>query len=215
MRNVAAPSSKSVGMRWVQLIVGLFGFGLSIPLMIRSGLGLGPWDAFHLGVHNLTGITVGSASIAAGLIIVVGSFLLGIWPGAGTIANMVLIGVFTDLMLPWIPDAGGLPSGLAFFVVGIALNGLSTGMYMGAQLGSGPRDGMILGISTSGGWPFRRVRTIVEIFVLSAGYLMGGAIGLGTLLFAVSIGPASQLGLQLFGVLPRPAGSRIPAQASR
>lgn len=202
-----------LGLRWAQLILGLAGFGLSIPLMMRSGLGLGPWDAFHLGIHNLTGLTVGSASIAVGALIVAGSLLLGMRPGAGTLANMILVGIFVDLVLPWVPDAVGLPVSLGYYAVGIALNGLSTGMYMGAYLGNGPRDGMILAISSRWGWPFRRVRTVIEMFILGGGFLMGGTVGLGTVLFALSIGPASQLGLQLFGVLPRQHVSRILAEA--
>lgn len=213
MNSAVSTPGKTLLFRWAQLILGLAGFGLSIPLMIRSGLGLGPWDAFHLGMHRLTGMTVGTATILAGAVIVAGSLFLRIRPGAGTIANMILIGVFTDLMLPWVPEGEGLFTGLGFYIVAIALNGLSTGMYMGARLGNGPRDGMILGISASSGWPFRRVRTLVEMFVLAAGFMMGGTIGIGTVMFALLIGPASQAGLQLFGVLPRKAVPSIPAEA--
>ena len=127
--------------------------------------------------------------------------------------SLVYVSLVAILVAGYAALVAVLVSGLVYFVFAIALNGLSTGMYMGAQLGNGPRDGMILGISVSGGWPFRRVRTVVEMFVLAAGYLMGGAIGIGTILFAVSIGPASQLGLQLFGVLPRAPRTRIPVEA--
>lgn len=190
------------------MIAGLFGVGVAVPLMIRSELGLGPWDAFHVGIHSLTGISVGMASIVVGALIVVGSLRLGIRPGPGTLANMLLIGVFIDLVLPRVPPAEGLEEGLAYYGVGIALAGLSTGMYMGARLGNGPRDGLMLGLSLARGWPVRRVRTLIEITALAGGTLMGARIGMGTLLFAVAIGPAVQIGLQLFGVVPR---SRVPA----
>jgi uncharacterized protein len=208
------PGRTGVDLRWLQLLGGLFGFGLAVPLMIRSGLGLGPWDAFHVGVHRLTGISVGMASILVGLVIVLASLRLEIRPGPGTIANMLLIGIFIDLVLPLVPEAGGWRLGLTYYVAGIALAGLSTGMYMGAGLGNGPRDGLMLGISRYRGWPVRRVRTVIELSALLCGWAMGGAIGAGTLLFAVSIGPAAQLGLQLFGAAPGPASDR-PTLANR
>jgi uncharacterized protein len=194
---------------WIQLFAGLSGFGLAIPLMIRSGLGLGPWDAFHVGIHMLTGVTVGTAIIGIGFLIVLGSLKLGIRPGPGTVANMVLVGIFIDLVLPHVPDASGWQTGLLYYVTGIALMGLSTGMYMGARLGNGPRDGLMLGLSLRHGWPVRRVRTAIEVTALTAGWAMGGAIGVGTVLFAIASGPATQLGLQLFGVIP----ARVPARA--
>jgi uncharacterized protein len=188
---------------WLQLVGGLFGFGVAVPLMIHSGLGLGPWDAFHVGIHYLTGMTVGTASILVGLVIVGGSLHLGIRPGPGTIANMILVGVFIDLVLPFVPDARSWQVGLLYYGVAIVLIGLSTGMYMGARLGNGPRDGLMLGLSLSRGWPVRRVRTVIELTALAGGWGMGGAIGVGTVLFALTAGPATQAGLQLFGVIPR------------
>lgn len=190
--------------RWVQLVVGLFGFGVAVPLMIQSGLGLGPWDAFHVGIHTLTGITVGMASILVGVVIVAASYPLGIRAGAGTVANMVLIGVFIDLVLPRLPEANGWWMGLGYYAAGIALAGLATGMYIGAGLGSGPRDGLMMGLSALGGWPVRRVRTGIELAALAGGWAMGGAVGPGTLFFAVAIGPAVQVGLQIFRALPPP-----------
>lgn len=196
---------------WVQLLGGLFGFGIAVPLMLRSNLGLGPWDAFHVGLHNLTGMTVGTAIIVVGAAIVAGSVWLGIRPGPGTLANMVLVGIFIDLVLPHVPAANGWLAGLAYYGIGIALVGLSTGMYMGAGLGNGPRDGLMIGISRLKGWPVRRVRTFMELTVLAAGFAMGGAIGVGTVLFALLVGPATQTGLELFGVVPRGPG-RAPGK---
>lgn len=186
--------------RWLQLVLGLTLFGVAIALMVQSGLGLGPWDAFHVGLSQLTGVSIGMASILIGLLIVGGALLIGVRPGPGTLANMVLIGIFIDLLLPVVPEAHGWVWGLAYYLVGIVICGFATGLYIGAGLGKGPRDGLMIGIGHRTGWPVRRVRTLTEIGVLACGWLMGGTIGVGTVLFAVSIGPAMQWGLQLFGM---------------
>src|SRR5690606_12476202 len=169
------PSSNTPGLpaRWAQLLVGLAGFGLAIPLMMQCGLGLGPWGAFHVGLNRLTGIRVGCASILVGVVIVAGSYLLKIRPGPGTIANMVLIGVFIDLILPRVPPAGNWLVGLGYYAVAVPLAGLGTGMYMGARLGNGPRDGLMLGRSIARGWPIHRVRTAIELSALLGGWAMG------------------------------------------
>jgi uncharacterized protein len=190
---------------WIQLFGGFVGFGIAVPLMIGSGLGLGPWDAFHLGVHDLTGISVGTASILIGLLIVLAGLPIGIKPGPGTVANMIVIGLFIDLAMPFVRPAPNLVVSIVYYAVAIALAGFSTGMYMGARLGYGPRDGFMVGLSERTGWSVRLVRTAIELAVLLAGWAMGGRVGIGTLLFALTIGPATQVGLQLFGVLPRTA----------
>lgn len=187
------------GWAWAQLMTGLLAYGLAIALMIRSNLGLGPWDAFHVGIHMLTGMSVGVASIVVGLLIVAATTLAGERPGAGTLANMVFIGVFIDLLLPVVPAASGWAAGLAMFVAGVVLCGFATGLYIGARLGKGPRDGLMIAISEHTDWPVRRVRTVIEITVLAAGWLMGGTVGLGTILFTAGIGPVTQWSLQLFG----------------
>ncbi len=202
---------------WVQLIVGLFGYGLSIALMIASGLGLGPWDAFHVGIHNVSGMSVGVASIVVGLVLQIGIWFIGVRPGAGTLVNMVLIGVFIDLLLPVIPSANTWLWGLAYYVPGVLLCGLSTGFYIGAGLGKGPRDGLMLGLHQRTGWPVRRVRTLIELAVLGLGVAMGGPLGIGTLLFAFGIGPAAQWGLRVCGVLDEvpPAQRLVTADEPR
>src|SRR5687768_1232736 len=131
---------RSLAVRWLQLLVGLTGFALAIALMIQGGLGLGPWDAFHVGLHRLFGISVGTASILAGIVIIGISMALKGRPGPATIANMVLIGLFTDAALLVLPPAAGLVGGAVYHLAGIALIGVSTGMYLGARLGAGPRD---------------------------------------------------------------------------
>src|SRR5690606_19492698 len=149
-------------------------------------------------------------SILVGLLIVLGTLLLGTRPGAGTLANMVLIGVFIDLLLPVVPDAPHWSWAAAYYAVAVVLAGFATGMYIGAGLGKGPRDGLMLGIAHHVGWPAGRVRTLIEVTVLVAGWLLGGTIGVGTIVFTLAIGPSVQWGLRLFGVLapprPRPRG---------
>ena len=183
-------------------MVGMIGFGLSISLMIRSNLGLGPWDAFHVGLHEWTGITVGTASILVGVVIVCALWLAGQRPRAGTVVNMVMIGVFIDVILPHVPGTRDPLLGLAYYLVAIGLAGVSTGLYISVALGNGPRDGLVVALSRRSGWPVRRVRTVLELLVLACGWGMGGVIGAGTVLFSLLIGPAMQMGMQLFGVLP-------------
>lgn len=194
------PWYRSIWARSAQLVLGLLVYGFSLALMIRSSLGLGPWDAFHVGLHLMTGITIGTASILAGLVIVAGLLLMGVRPGVGTLANMVFIGVFVDLLLPVVPQAQGWIWPPIYFLSGIGLCGFATGLYIGAGLGKGPRDGLMIGLSQRTGWPVRRVRTLIEISVLAGGWLMGGTVGLGTVIFALLIGPVTQWGLQLFGI---------------
>lgn len=185
---------------WTQLVAGLFAYGLAVALMVRSRLGLGPWDAFHVGIHNLTGMSIGAASIVVGMVIVAGSWFIGIRPGWGTVANMILIGVFLDLLLPVLAPAADGWVGAAYYLAGIAMCGLATGVYIAAGLGKGPRDGLMIGLSQRSGWPVGRVRTGIEVSVLALGWAMGGAVGVGTLLFAFGIGPATQWGLRVCGV---------------
>jgi uncharacterized membrane protein YczE len=185
---------------WAQLVGGLFGYGLAVVMMIQSRLGLGPWDAFHQGLSARAGISVGVASILTGAAVVALSFGIGIRPGVGTVANMVLIGWFIDLLHPWIPVATGAASAYAYFIAGIAVCGLSTGVYIAAGLGKGPRDGLMLQVAARSGWPVRRVRTLIELSALGVGWWLGGSVGVGTVLFALGIGPAAQWGLKVCGV---------------
>jgi uncharacterized protein len=201
-----------LAVRWIQLLVGLLGFGVAVALMVRSNLGLGPWDAFHAGLHELTGISIGTASILVGVLIVTGTWLLGERPGAGTLVNMVMIGAFIDLLLPVVPSAPTATVGLAYYLVAIGLAGVCTGMYIAPGLGKGPRDGLAMILSHRGDMPVRRVRTLLELLVLAGGWALGGAVGVGTVMFSLLIGPSMQWGLQLFGVqaTPRAVPARVP-----
>jgi uncharacterized protein len=181
-------------------MTGLALFGFAVALMIRSNLGLGPWDAFHVGLHTLTGMTVGMASIVVGVVIVAASWFIGVRPGPGTVVNMVGVGLFIDLMLPIVPNAPGLWAAFGYFAVAIVVCGFASGLYIGAGLGKGPRDGLMIGLSQRFDVRVGRLRTGCELFVLLCGWLMGGTVGIGTVIFAVTIGPAMQWGLQVFGM---------------
>ncbi len=206
----ARNANRSIVSRWAQLLVGLLAFAVAIALMIRSGLGLGPWDAFHFGLHRLTGLSVGVASILAGIVVVAISLAMRAKVGPATLANMVLVGVFTDVALPLIPDAGHWGVGLAFQVVGIALMGAATGMYIAAGLGAGPRDGLMAALSARYTWSIQRTRTLIELSVLGLGWAMGGTLGVGTILFALAIGPSVQWGMRMFGLVTRKGSADTP-----
>lgn len=195
-------SRKAVALRLFQLIAGLFGWALGIALFIRSHLGLGPWDAFHYGVHVQTGMTVGTASILAGLVIVGANLALRVRPGLATLLNMVLIGLFTDLLLPLVPDAGSTTTAVAYFAAAIPLVGISSGLYIGAGFGHGPRDGLMMALTLRTGWSIRSIRTLIELSVLVLGWLMGGTVGVGTIIVTLTIGHSVQWGLRLFGAAP-------------
>ncbi|HJQ05424.1 MAG TPA: hypothetical protein VJ872_08270 [Nocardioides sp.] len=178
-----------LGRRIPQLLVGLWIYGLSMAMMIRSHLGLDPWDVFHSGVVARVPVSFGT------VVIVVGALVLLLWiplrqaPGLGTIANVIVIGIATDASLAMIDAPHGMVARGALLIGGIVVNGLAGALYIGAQLGPGPRDGLMTGIVARTGLPIRLVRTSLELTVLAVGFLMGGTIGLGTVLYAVLIGP--------------------------
>lgn len=183
--------------RLVQLYLGLVLYGLSSSLQVLSGLGLGPWDVFHQGLARHTGLAIGTWSIIVGL------FVLLLWiplrqrPGIGTVSNVVLIGGTMDLVLGHVSPPHALAWRIACLVAGVALNGVATGAYIGAGLGPGPRDGLMTGLVARGG-SIRVVRTGIELTVLATGWLLGGTVGVGTLLYAVSIGPLAHVFVPLF-----------------
>jgi uncharacterized protein len=198
------PRSGAPGLplRFTQLVAGLFGWGLASAFFIRSGLGLGPWDAFHYGLHLQVGISVGMASILAGAVILAATTAAGLRPGLGTLLNMVLVGVFTDLLLLVVPVPGHLAAAVAYFASALLLVGIGSGMYIGAGFGHGPRDGLMVAVALRSGWTVRRVRTLIEASALAMGWLMGATIGPGTIVIVLTIGQSVQWGLRLFGALP-------------
>ncbi|GAA1927217.1 membrane protein YczE [Nocardioides marmoribigeumensis] len=194
--------------RLVQLMVGLCLYGFSMGLLVRSTLGLDPWDVFHEGIAERTDLSFGE------VVIVVGVFVLLLWvplrqlPGLGTIANAIVVGVATDVTLGLLEAPHALGPRAGFLVAGIVLNGLAGALYIGAQLGPGPRDGLMTGLVRRAGWSVRVVRTGLEVTVLTVGFLLGGTVGLGTVLYAVAIGPLLQVFLPWTIVPLTPAAER-------
>ena len=193
--------------RLAQLYGGLVLYGVSASLILLSGLGNDPWDVFHQGLSRQTGIGTGW------WVCIVGALVLLLWiplrqkPGLGTVSNVIIIGVAVVIMLAVFDQPSALSERIGLLVAGVVLNGVATGMYIGARFGPGPRDGLMTGLAARG-HSIRVVRTGIEISVLVAGALLGGTIGIGTLVYAVSIGPLAHFFVPAFTVrspLPQPA----------
>ncbi|MEZ5097922.1 MAG: hypothetical protein R2731_18705 [Nocardioides sp.] len=179
--------------RMVQLLVGLWLYGVSMALMIRSTLGQLPWDVLHYGVALHIPLSIGQVVVATSFLVLLLWIPLRQAPGLGTLANAVLIGVALDVTLGWLDAPPGLPLRAALMLAGVGLNALATALYIGAQLGPGPRDGLMTGWVRRSGLSIRLVRTSLEVLVVAAGWLLGGVVGVGTVLYAVAIGPLTQL----------------------
>ncbi len=180
------------------LIVGLLLFGFGIALMAEAGLGLGPWEAFHQGLGRLTGHEIGTISVLLGIPILLLWWPRGERPGIGTLLNVVLIGSATNVGIVLLPTGVGVGAQLAMMLAGLVTIGIGSGLYLAADLGAGPRDGLMTGIHRRFGWSIRRARTLIEVTVLVLGWLLGGTIGLGTIAFAFGIGPLVQVFLGVF-----------------
>jgi uncharacterized membrane protein YczE len=202
--------------RLVQLVFGLFLFGLSIALLITAHLGSMPWDVLHQGLAKLLPLSIGGVMVLTGLTVLLLWIPLREVPSLGTLANALLIGLFTDVWLRVLPDPADLPGSLAWRVayvaLGITLNGLSTALYMGSQLGRGPRDGLMTGLARVTGRSIRLVRTGIEVAVVAVGFLLGGVLGWATLAFALLIGPLVQAFLP-YMVVELPAPPAEPGEA--
>lgn len=184
--------------RLVQLYVGLWCYGLAGALQVRSTLGLDPWDVLHQGIARHAGIAIGTVVILVGAAVLLLWIPLRQWPGLGTVSNVVLIGVSMNANLDWLPHTHALGWRVLDMCSGIALCGMATGMYIGANFGPGPRDGLMTGLVRRTGRSVRLVRTGIELTVLVAGWLLGGTVGVGTVLFALAIGPLAQVFLPIF-----------------
>jgi uncharacterized membrane protein YczE len=180
------------------LLVGLVLFGVGIALMAEAGMGLGPWEVFHQGIAQLTGLQLGTVSILVGIPVLAAWYPLGERPGVGTIINILLIGTATNLAMDAIPEPSGQPAQLLMMLAGVVTIAAGSGLYLAADLGPGPRDGLMTGLHYRFGWSIRRARTGIELSVLAIGFLAGGTIGLGTVVFALGIGPLVQVMLRLF-----------------
>lgn len=184
--------------RLVQLFVGLVLYGVSLAMMVRGDLGLAPWDVLHSGVARLVPLSLGQVLVVTSFLVLVLWIPLKEVPGLGTVANAVVVGVAADATLAVLdrPDSWALRVGL--MIGGVLLCGFATAFYIGAQLGRGPRDGLMTGLHRRTGLSIRLVRTALEVAVVLVGLVLGGSLGVGTVLFALTIGPIAQALMPLF-----------------
>ena len=183
--------------RLAQLYAGLLLYGFSSSLLVLAGLGLDPWDVFHQGLSRTIGLAIGTWAILVGAAVLLLWIPLRQKPGIGTVSNVVLVGGTMDVVLGHVGPPHALGWRIACLVAGIVLNGVATGAYIGAGLGPGPRDGLMTGLAARGR-SIRVVRTGLEFTVLVTGWLLGGTVGLGTVAYAVAIGPLAHIFIPLF-----------------
>ncbi|MFZ8968520.1 MAG: YczE/YyaS/YitT family protein [Ilumatobacteraceae bacterium] len=183
--------------RSTMLVVGLALYGVSLALVLRGGLGLAPWDVFHEGVADRIDQPIGRVIIVTSFVVLLLWIPIGERPGVGTLANAVLVGASVDATLAVIGEVDPLAARIALMAGGVALNGVATGLYIGARMGPGPRDGLMTGIARRG-HSVRVVRTVIELAVVAIGVLLGGTIGVGTLAYAVGIGPIAHVTIPFF-----------------
>lgn len=202
--------------RVAQLYLGLWLFGMSAALQVRSELGLDPWDVFHQGIARHVGLAIGTVSILVGAVVLLLWIPLRQWPGLGTLSNVVIIGLAMNQTLEWLPRSGVVAWRTVYLAGGIVLCGIATGLYIGARFGPGPRDGLMTGLARRTGRSLRLTRTSIEVSVLVGGWALGGTVGIGTVAFALAIGPLAQLFIRLFDTAAAPARSsaRSSAQSS-
>lgn len=184
--------------RLIQLYIGLALYGVSTAMFVRADLGADPWNVFHLGVASLLSMNIGLVIIATGVLVLLFWIPLRQRPGLGTVSNVIVLGLTADATLAILPPLESLVARSALLAAAIMVNALATGMYIGAGFGAGPRDGLMTGLHASTGWSVRVIRTTIELSVLVIGVLLGGTFGVGTVLYALAIGPLIQLCLPWF-----------------
>jgi uncharacterized membrane protein YczE len=183
-----------------RLLLGLFIFGLALALMVKAQVGVPPWDVLGQGIANTFGISFGQATIVVSAIVLLAWIPLKVKPGVGSVLNALCIGLFVDFWLPYIPEFENYWTNLLMFLFGMATVAFATGLYISAKLGSGPRDGLMIGTHRALGWPLWLVRTIYEGTVLTIGFILGGQVREGTVIFAVCIGYLMQSAMKFFRV---------------
>ncbi|MFE6689848.1 YitT family protein [Streptomyces sp. NPDC057743] len=169
-------------------------------LMVRAGLGLEPWSVLNQGIARHTGLTIGTVTIVTGALILLLWIPLRQRPGLGTVSNVVILGLVMDATLGLVPEVRSLAVRIPLLVAAVLLNGTATGLYLSARFGAGPRDGLMTGLHLRTGRPLRLVRTCIELTVLVAGFALGGSVGVGTVLYALAIGPLAQFFLRRFAI---------------
>jgi len=200
--------------RLTQLVGGLVLYGLTLAMLIRGTLGNAPWDVLHQGLADHLPIDIGGALIIVSIAVLLLWIPLRELPGLGTIANAILIGLSADVFLALISAPDSLVVRIALTVLGVGLNGLATALYIGSQFGPGPRDGLMTGLHRRTGVSIRLVRTGLEVTVVAIGFLLGGNVGLGTLLYALAIGPMVQLFLP-YAIVELPSVVEVPRSEER
>ncbi|MFF4245421.1 YitT family protein [Streptomyces sp. NPDC001822] len=207
MSDITVRSGTRVPRRLTHLYVGLALYGASSALLVRAGLGLEPWGVLHQGLAERTGVSIGVVSIAVGAVVLLLWIPIRQRPGLGTVSNVFAVGLAMDGTLALVPDVHGLAVRIPVMAAGIVLNGVATGLYISARFGPGPRDGLMTGLHRLTGRSIRLVRTAIEVAVVATGFLLGGSLGAGTVLYALAIGPLAQLFLRVFD-LPAPDAGR-------
>ena len=183
--------------RVLQLLIGLILYGVGCALTVQAGLGVDPWTVFAQGLSIHTGIGIGWITNIVGFLVLLLWIPLRQKPGVGTVANILLVGTSMQVALWVFPPVSGFFAQLAVLMAGILLVALASGLYIGARFGPGPRDGLMTGMNARLGWPIWLCRALVEVSVLVVGWLLGGTVGIGTILFAVLIGPLVHVALPL------------------
>jgi uncharacterized membrane protein YczE len=186
-----------------RLLLGLYLVGLGLAMMIHTGLGVPPWDVLSQGLQVQTGWSFGTCAVVISGIVLLMWIPIKQQPGIGTLINAVLIGPFADISKPLMPGLDGWLANLIWMILGMICLAIGGGLYISANLGAGPRDGLMVGLTRVSGWPFWIIRTIGESLVLLTGWLLGGTVGIGTALFAVSIGTLMQMTMKWFGFDPK------------
>ena len=188
--------------RLIQLYAGLVLFGFSVALVVQAALGNAPWDVLHQGLSRQVGLGTGTWAIIAGALVLLLWIPLRQRPGLGTVSNVIVVGLVMEVTFSLIAEPSDLAVRIVLLLAGVGLNGVATGMYIGANFGPGPRDGLMTGLAQRG-LSIRAARTGIEITVLVTGVILGGTAGVGTVLYALSIGPLAHVFLPLFTVAPR------------
>ena len=197
--------------RWLpQLLVGLVLYGWSMAMLIRSGLGLDPWDVFHQGLANHLPITFGQVTILVGALVLLLWIPLRQRPGIGTVLNVFVIGLAADAGLGAMAAVSGLSGQIAMLLGGVVANGLAGALYVGARLGPGPRDGLWVALTKRTGHSIRVVRTVLEVTIVAIGWLLGGVVGVGTVVYALTIGPIVQFFMPWVEVRLEPEPAAAP-----
>ncbi len=220
MISEPGPGRGALARRLVQLYTGLTLYGVSMGLMLRAELGLEPWSVLNQGISRHTGLSIGTVTIVSGALILLLWIPLRQRPGLGTVSNVVILGLVMDATLAWVPELDSLGARIPLLAGAVLLNGAATGLYISADYGPGPRDGLMTGLHRRTGRPVRLVRTCIEVTVLAAGFALGGSVGVGTVVYALAIGPLAQFFLRRFAVRgtavqPSPVVARGEASPER